>query len=107
MIVCVNRRLGSDAVSCAGRGSQAVAAALEDGIKSREIGSGVVRFKCLGSCQHGPNVRFAPGGAWFSGVALKDVPEILDNWNGCWLANDTESELIIWISYEPGFGLRT
>ena len=78
VIVCVNRRLGSDAVSCAGRGSQAVAAALEDGIKSREIGSGVVRFKCLGSCQHGPNVRFAPGGAWFSGVALKDVPEILD-----------------------------
>ncbi len=79
VVVCVNRRLGPEAVSCAGRGSEAIAAALEDGIERRELGGGVVRLMCLGSCQHGPNVRFAPGGAWFSGVALDNVPEILDH----------------------------
>ncbi|HJM51454.1 MAG TPA: (2Fe-2S) ferredoxin domain-containing protein [Alphaproteobacteria bacterium] len=79
VVVCINRRLGADAVSCAGRGSEAVAAALEDGIAHRGLAAALVRLKCLGSCQHGPNVRFAPGGAWFSGVALDDVAEILDH----------------------------
>ena len=73
ILVCVNRRLRHDAPSCAGRGSEGLAEALEaaagDGIT-------VTRLKCFGRCAEGPNVRIR-GGQFFRGCTAADVPRII------------------------------
>jgi len=74
VIVCVNRRLGHDKPSCAARGSEAIADALDATL--RDTGVSVVRIKCFGRCAEGPNARIA-GGRFFRGIALADVPAIL------------------------------
>ena len=74
IIVCVNRRLGHGKPSCAGRGSEAIA----DALQAAAAGSGVAvtRIKCFGRCAEGPNVRVL-GGRFFRGATLDDVPAIL------------------------------
>jgi NADH:ubiquinone oxidoreductase subunit E len=74
ILVCVNRRLGYANPSCAARGSEDLAAALE----AAAAGSGVtvVRLKCFGRCAEGPNVRIE-GGPFFRGASLQDVPRIM------------------------------
>ena len=74
VIVCVNRRLGHDKPSCAGRGSEAIADALE--AAAAGTGVRVTRLKCFGRCAEGPNVRVR-GGRFFRGATLDDVPAIL------------------------------
>ena len=73
IVVCVNRRLRHDAPSCAGRGSEDIAAALETAAGE---GITVTRLKCFGRCAEGPNVRIR-GGAFFRGCTLEDVPRII------------------------------
>jgi NADH:ubiquinone oxidoreductase subunit E len=74
IVVCVNRRLGHDKPSCAARGSEAIADALDATL--RKTGVSVVRIKCFGRCAEGPNARIA-GGQFFRGIGLADVPAIL------------------------------
>ena len=84
LLVCINKRIGMkfgrEVPSCAGRGSQALADLLERGLSERALGEQVAveRFYCFGQCEHGPNVRFYPGGTWFSEVGKDDVGTILD-----------------------------
>jgi NADH:ubiquinone oxidoreductase subunit E len=74
IIVCVNRRPGNKNPSCAARGSEAIADALDATL--RDTGVSVVRIKCFGRCAEGPNARIA-GGRFFRGIGLADVPAIL------------------------------
>jgi NADH:ubiquinone oxidoreductase subunit E len=74
ILVCVNRRLGHAKPSCAARGSEALAGALE--AAAAGTGVAVVRLKCFGRCAEGPNVRIE-GGPFFRGASVQDVPLIL------------------------------
>jgi (2Fe-2S) ferredoxin len=81
---CINRRpvtAGLAMPSCGARGSEEIAAALERGIAERGLDVRFATIRCLGLCDKGPNLRVAPSNSWFHGVALADVPQILD-----WLA---------------------
>lgn len=78
ILCCINRRYGDGRHSCAGRGSELIAAALEDGIRERRIDVGFERSVCMGQCLLGPTVRFAPGGRFNLGTRLDDVPALLD-----------------------------
>jgi NADH:ubiquinone oxidoreductase subunit E len=77
-MVCINRRFRADEVSCAKRGSEALADALEAGIRERRIAIKLERSVCMGHCQTGPTVRLAPGGRFFHGPALSEVADILN-----------------------------
>ena len=73
ILVCVNRRLRHDAPSCAGRGSEGLAAALEAAAGDDIT---VTRLKCFGRCAEGPNIRIR-GGAFFRGCTAADIPRII------------------------------
>lgn len=77
-MICVNRRFRADEASCAARGSQALADALETGIRQRRIDIKTERSVCLGHCQVGPSIRLAPGGRFILGKTLDDVNDLLD-----------------------------
>ena len=74
ILVCINRRLGHDKPSCAARGSEALARALE--AAAAGTGLTVTRLKCFGRCAEGPNVRIH-GGRFFRGAGVQDVPRIV------------------------------
>jgi NADH:ubiquinone oxidoreductase subunit E len=74
VLVCVNQRLAHAKPSCGGRGSEAIAQALEQA--GARLGVAVVRLKCFGRCAEGPNVRVR-GGRFFRGATLGDVEAIL------------------------------
>lgn len=76
--ICVNRRFGTDKPSCAGRGSELIADALESGVKERGIDVKIERLVCFGMCMDGPNGRLIPGGAFQKGIKKEEVPGVLD-----------------------------
>lgn len=77
--VCINRRGNPDMPSCAARGGVEIADALELAIAARGLPLRLERFKCLGRCERGPNLKLSPGGAFFHGVKLDDLPGILSS----------------------------
>ena len=79
VLVCINSRLGGDKPSCAGRGSEAIAEALEHRLALQGIPVPVGRIKCFGRCYEGPNVRLAPGGRFWRGVELSDIEAIVEH----------------------------
>jgi len=79
LLVCINSRLTGDKPSCAGRGSEALAQALERALVERQVPVSLRRIKCFGRCYEGPNVRLAPGGWFWRGASLDDVPAIIDH----------------------------
>tara|TARA_R110002126_G_scaffold192718_3_gene340984 strand:+ start:973 stop:1329 length:357 start_codon:yes stop_codon:yes gene_type:complete len=91
VMVCINRRFRGDQPSCAARGSEAVADAIEAGIAARRIDIKMERVICLGQCTKGPTVRFAPGGRFNLGTCLEDVPAILDELQALCGVDDDES----------------
>jgi len=78
LLVCINRRLRSDLASCAARGSEALADAIEAEADRRGLDIQVERVVCMGRCNHGPTVRVAPGGAFHLGLGVEQVPGFLD-----------------------------
>lgn len=91
--ICINRRLGGDKPSCAARGSEAIADALEAGIRERGISVKIERLVCFGLCAAGPNGRLIPGGAFHKGLKPDDVPSLLDELaRVCGTGNGTEPE---------------
>lgn len=92
VLICINRRFRGDQPSCAQRGSEALANAIEDGVNARKINVKVERIKCLAQCTKGPAVRFAPGGRFNLGTALDDVPALLDELErNCGLSEDDDT----------------
>ena len=78
VLVCVNRRIGPDSISCAAGGGEAIAAALEQALAVRGEALPVRRVYCFGRCAEGPNLRLAPGGSFHRGVRPEDVDAVLD-----------------------------
>ena len=78
LMICINRRFRADEASCAARGSQAMADALELGIQQRKIDIKIERSVCLGHCQIGPSIRLAPGGRFILGKTIAEVDVLLD-----------------------------
>lgn len=76
--VCINRRIGPDAPSCGARGGLEIADALEAAIAARGLPVRLERFKCLGQCERGPNIKLSPGGEFCHGVTLERLPEVLE-----------------------------
>jgi (2Fe-2S) ferredoxin len=64
---------------CKKRGSKAVRGALKDELRAEGINRDVRvdPVGCLGLCKHGPNLVVYPGGTWYLGVVVHDVPEIV------------------------------
>ena len=75
LLICVNKRM--TAVSCAGRGSEAVADAIEHGVMERGLAVEIIRIHCFGRCELGPNLRVI-GKEFHHHVDLEQVPDILD-----------------------------
>lgn len=79
LLVCTNLRPSFDKPSCAGRGAEKLADAIEDGIRERGLAVTVLRKCCLGQCEDGPTLRLIPGGDFLLGVRPDDVERVLDH----------------------------
>lgn len=80
--VCVNERpAGSPLPSCAPAGGREIYQEFVREIAKRGYPEGVkvTSTSCLTPCQCGPNIVVYPEGAWYAGVTVADIPEILDS----------------------------
>lgn len=77
VVVCVNYRANPNQPSCAARGSEAIACALEEALTQQPLAILVERFNCLGHCEVGPNVRLTPSGPWYHELTLQDIPMLM------------------------------
>ncbi|MBF0212487.1 MAG: (2Fe-2S) ferredoxin domain-containing protein [Magnetococcales bacterium] len=77
VVVCVKERVGSDA-SCAGTGSVELANLLEQAFAARGWSVPVKRLMCFGRCNEGPNIRVAPGGAFFTRMNRERLDEVIE-----------------------------
>ncbi len=75
--VCTNRRANPAMPSCGAGGGEEIADALEAAIAEQGLPVRLERFKCLGLCERGPNVKLSPGGEFCHGVTLDDLPKVL------------------------------
>ncbi|MBF0371115.1 MAG: (2Fe-2S) ferredoxin domain-containing protein [Magnetococcales bacterium] len=76
LVVCIKERMPGRP-SCKERGSPELADKLEKALAEEEIDVPVKRILCLGQCENGPNMRIAPGGAYYNHVTEEDLPEII------------------------------
>lgn len=77
VIVCVNHRSNPNSPSCGARGSELIASRIEAEIAAQQLPIKLQRFKCLGLCDKGPNLRLAPDGRFFNEVCEATLPEVL------------------------------
>lgn len=79
VFVCTNRKPDDDGC-CAARGSEEVLKTLRAEIAARKLQGEIHVTACgsLGTCGHGPNLVVYPDGTWYSGVSVKDVPELIE-----------------------------
>ena len=80
VFVCVNRREPPEAC-CAARGSEAIAAALKERIKSLKLARFVRVSKsgCQDVCAQGPSVMIFPDNVWYSAVTHDDIERIIQD----------------------------
>ncbi len=76
VVVCVKERVSGS--SCAGSGGVALADAVERELARQELPIGVKRIFCLGQCEQGPNLRIAPGGAFFRRMTMARLGEVVE-----------------------------
>ena len=77
LVICVNLRYGVDRASCAGRGSEAMADAIERAIGERQLAVTVERIRCFGDCARGPTMRLYPNGPFYRQVGVDDLAAII------------------------------
>lgn len=78
VLICINRRRNPDQPSCAARGSEALAIAIEKEIAARCLPSlQVERVFCLGVCEKGPNLRLTPGGPFMHHLKPENLEEAM------------------------------
>ncbi|MCE9632858.1 MAG: (2Fe-2S) ferredoxin domain-containing protein [Methylophilales bacterium] len=77
IIVCINHRANPDVPSCGARGGEAIAQCIESVIAAHALVVGVERFKCLGMCDLGPNIKLSPSGNFYHHVSLEGLPELV------------------------------
>jgi NADH:ubiquinone oxidoreductase subunit E len=76
IMICVKER-SSGRPSCARRGGNQLADALERELASRGLEVPVERILCFGHCKKGPVMRIAPGGAFFFGMTQEQLGEVV------------------------------
>ncbi len=80
VFVCTNKRPpGHPKGSCADRGCNDVMLAFADEVERLELFETVKVNKsdCLGPCRAGPTAVVYPEGAWYGGLTVADVREIV------------------------------
>ena len=77
VVICIKNRFKLNSTSCAGSGSEAMADELERLLAGSGLDIEVKRVKCLGQCEHGPNLRIAPGGRFYHQLSMDDLPEVI------------------------------
>ncbi len=77
VLVCINERFHPSKPSCAGRGSREMLSLLRARLEAASLPVEVRELHCFGRCELGPNVRIAPGGAFFHGVDTARVDDIV------------------------------
>ncbi len=77
IVICINHRYKLNNPSCAARGAEQIAAALEQQLNQACLNILVQRIDCMGQCERGPNLRIAPGGRFYHGVTMEDLPDII------------------------------
>lgn len=77
LVVCVNRRGNPDQPSCAMRGGVELADLLEKSLLERGLKISLERFKCLGQCAFGPNLKLSPGGKFMHHAKIENIQQIL------------------------------
>ncbi len=78
LVVCINKRLGTGQRSCVGSGSLGLISRLESMIAAEKLAVPVVRRECLGRCEEGPVMRFAPAGPFFTEIDEAALDDIID-----------------------------
>ena len=76
VVVCVKERF-ADRPSCGQRGGEQLADGLEKAFSGEGLAIPVERICCFGRCKEGPNVRIAPGGAFFTGMTQDRLDEVV------------------------------
>ena len=61
------------------RGSEALAARLREEISKRGLRAELREVYCLGRCEHGPNLRIAPGGKNYCAVDEGSIENVLQD----------------------------
>lgn len=77
ILVCTHRRLTDQAPSCGEKGAEKLLEALRQRIKEEGLPLEVKPIECLGRCQHGPNLRLAPNGRFYTNVTSSQLAHIL------------------------------
>jgi len=77
LIVCINERLGTGQRSCVGSGSLDLITRMEAMIAGANLDVPVIRRECLGRCEEGPVMRFAPAGPFFTEIDESALAGIL------------------------------
>ncbi|MDP2247506.1 MAG: (2Fe-2S) ferredoxin domain-containing protein [Nitrosomonadales bacterium] len=77
IIVCVNHRTNPDQPSCGARGGITIADCLEAEIARNQLNISIERFKCLGVCERGPNLKIMPSGHFVYAAQLADIPTLV------------------------------
>ena len=78
LLVCLNRRLTPASVSCAGRGSERLAAKATELLKAAELPVELRPVYCFGRCGKGPNFRLSPGERFFDRVEDGDLEGMIE-----------------------------
>ncbi|MEO5334820.1 MAG: (2Fe-2S) ferredoxin domain-containing protein [Magnetococcus sp. YQC-5] len=76
VMVCINERFGGRS-SCAQRGGVQLANELEEELSVQGLEVPVERILCFGRCKEGPVMRIAPGGAFFTGMTLERLGDVV------------------------------
>jgi (2Fe-2S) ferredoxin len=82
VFVCTNHRPPGGKPACAGRGSNAVLAAMQEAVAAHPALRSTVAVTpcgCLGPCFEGPTLVVYPEGVWYAGVTIADVPELVES----------------------------
>ncbi|BCM24181.1 hypothetical protein ZMTM_04400 [Methyloradius palustris] len=76
VIVCIKHRTSAHQPSCAAKGSEALAKQIEQMIIAKGLMLSVERFKCLGCCDQGINIKLVPEGPFLHGLTLENLDEL-------------------------------
>ncbi len=67
---------------CSAGGSEEILKTLKDEVKKRGLKGKIraLRSGCMDLCEKGPNLMVFPDGVHLSGVALTDIPQIVEKY---------------------------
>ncbi len=75
LLVCTNHRYTVNQPSCGERGGEALLQVLREATEGIDVA--VDAACCFGHCTEGAVVRIAPGGKFYHGMTMDDVPKVV------------------------------